>query len=200
MVDSLTLNKLKAIPEKEWGGIYKELVLYADLKLKIFGFEIRTEKDSVDAETFATQAIEKLFDGSRAWDSQRFPDILIHLKGIVKSLLSNHFKTSGKSIVSTKADVGGEKDDNIDEFPNFEIHNELLVYDESPEEFIISAEKWAEIEASFGDNEDELVIFSDWLDGNTPRDIASAYDFDIKVVYNAIRNGKRNVKSLYKKR
>ena len=200
MVDSLTLNKLKAIPEKEWGCIYKKLVLYADLKLKMFGFDIRTEKDSIDAETFATEAIEKLFDGSRTWDSLRFPDILIHLKGIVKSLLSNHFKTSAKSIVSISTDVGSQKDDNIDEFTSLEIHDGLRVFTESPEELIIADEKWAEIEASFGNNKDEFVVFSDWLDGNVPRDIASAYDLDIKLVYNAIRNGKRNVKSLYKKR
>lgn len=200
MVDSQTLEKLQAIPEKEWKRIYKELVLYADLKLKIFGFEIRTEKDSVDSETFAVQAIEKLFEGSRAWDIERFPDLLIHLKGIVKSLLSNHFKTSDKSIVRANIEIQDRLFDNNDEWTNVEIDGELEVFDESPEELIIAAEKWAEIEASFGDDEDGCVIFTDWLDGNVPRDIAEAYGFDIKDVYNAIRNGKRNVKSLYKKR
>lgn len=200
MVDAHTLDKLQAIPEKEWGYIYKQLVLYADLKLKRFGFEIRTEIDSVDAESFATTAIEKLFDGSRAWDSTRFPDILIHLKGIVKSLLSSHFKTSSKSIVSAQEDVGDQKDDTMDGGVNVEINGELKVFDDSPEEIIIVAEKWKEIETSFGDDSDGFVIFSDWLDGNTPRDIASAYGFDIKDVYNSIRKGKRNVKSLYMRR
>lgn len=200
MVNPLTLEKLQRVPEKEWKRIYKALVLYADLKLKIFGFEIRTEIDTVDAETFAAQSIEKLFDGSRAWDYERFPDLLIHLKGIAKSLLSSHFKTSSKSIVKSKIDISNEKDDNTHEVMTVEVNNDLEIFDDSPEEIIIAAEKWAEIEASFGDDEDGCVIFTDWLDDNNPRDIAEAYGFDIKDVYSAIRKGKRNVKSLFKKR
>lgn len=200
MVNSPTLEKLQQVSEKEWKRIYKALVLYADLKLKIFGFEVRTEVDSVDAESFAAQAIEKLFDGSRAWDYERFPDLLIHLKGIVKSLLSNHFKASSKSIVKSKVNTSNEKDNNTDEVTTVEIDNDLEIFDNSPEEITIAAEKWAEIEASFGDDDDGCVIFTDWLDNNSPRDIAKAYGFDIKDVYNAIRKGKRNVKSLFKKR
>lgn len=200
MVNSLTLEKLQQVSEKEWKHIYKALVLYADLKLKIFGFEVRTEIDTVDAESFAAQSIEKLFDGSRAWDYERFPDLLIHLKGIVKSLLSNHFKASRKSIVKSKIDIHNEKDDNTDDFTTVEINNDIEIFDDSPEELIIAAEKWAEIEASFGDDQDGCVMFTDWLDGNAPRDIADAYSFNIKDVYNSIRKGKRNVKSLFRKK
>lgn len=199
MINPDTLKKLQSIPEKEWGNIYKELVLYSDLKLKKFGFEVRTEKDSVDAESFASQAIEKLFDGTRKWDYERFPDVLIHLKLIVKSLLSNHFKASSKSLII----IQKHQSEGIDEYEEeiiTTIDSDLDLLDNSPEEILINDEKWKQIESSFGNNEDGFIIFSDWLDGNAPRDIASAYNFNIKDVYNAIRNGKRNIKSLYNKK
>src|SRR5215217_6520236 len=99
MIDAQTLDRLSAIDEKSWGVIYKELVRYADFKLNKAGFEVRSEKDSVDAEHFAALAIEKVFEGVRAWDYNRYPDITIHLTGVVKSLISSHFKSSVRSIV-----------------------------------------------------------------------------------------------------
>lgn len=200
MINTDTLNKLQSIPEKEWGFIYKELVLYADFKLKSFGFEVRTEKDSVDAQSFASLAIERLFDGTRKWDYEKFPDVLIHLKLIVKSLLSSHFKSSTKSIVTIQKrhqlEQGVETENEIITL----VDSNLEILDDSPEEIIIKNEKWLEIENSFGKNEDGFIVFSDWLDGNSPRDIATAYNFNIKDVYNAIRNGKRYIKLLYNKK
>ncbi len=200
MINADTLKKLQSIPEKEWGFIYKELVLYADFKLKNFGFEVRTEKDSVDAQSFASLAIERLFDGTRKWDYEKFPDVLIHLKLIVKSLLSNHFKSSSKSIVTIQKQHQVEQGIEVESEIITLVDSNLEILDDSPEEIIINNERWTEIEHSFGKNEDGFVIFSDWLDGNSPRDIATAYNFNIKDVYNAIRNGKRYIKLLYNKK
>lgn len=200
MINADTLKKLQSIPEKEWGFIYKELVLYADFKLKNFGFEVRTEKDSVDAQSFASLAIEHLFDGTRKWDYEKFPDVLIHLKLIVKSLLSSHFKSSSKSIVTIQKQYQVEQGIEVESEIITLVDSNLEILDDSPEEIIINNERWTEIEHSFGKNEDGFVIFSDWLDGNSPRDIATAYNFNIKDVYNAIRNGKRYIKLLYNKK
>lgn len=100
MIDPQTLEQLETIDERSWAAIYKQLLLYATFKLNKAGFEIRTEKDSVDAEHFVADAIEKLFDGTRKWDFRRLPDVAIHLKLIIKSLISNHFKSSKRSIVN----------------------------------------------------------------------------------------------------
>ena len=100
MIDSKTLERLRSIDERSWGLIYKELVLYASTKLNKAGFEVRTEKDSVDAEHFASLAIEKVFTGIRKWDFERYPNITHHLIWVVKSLISSHFKSSSRSIIS----------------------------------------------------------------------------------------------------
>lgn len=198
MVDLNTLEKLKAISDKEWGRIYKELTLYSALKLNRFGFEVRTEKDSVDAQHFATLAIEKLFDGSRTWDSDRFPDLLIHLKGIVKSLLSSHFKSSKRSIVSTQKDYQLESSCETEEEIFTAIYNDIEVYDSSPEEIMISNEKWLEMETLFGENDEAYLIFSEWLEGKPPRQIAEDYSQNVTDIYSIVRKGKQIIKSLYK--
>ena len=176
MIDIKTAEKIQAIDQKSWGMIYKELVRYANYKLNKAGFEIRTEIDSVDAEHFATLAIEKLFKGERAWDFERYPDVTIHLIGIVKSLISSHFKESKRSVVSAGQRIrnfGNNYDEGVTQ-------DELLDDDslstEGPEEIIIASEKWQELENAFGSaQKDEYAIFCEWLDNTKPRDIAQIF-------------------------
>lgn len=201
MIDSRTLEKIETIDERSWGVIYKELVRFAGFKLAKAGFEIRTEKDSVDAEHFATIAIEKVLDGTRAWDFDRYPDITIHLKGIVKSLISSHFKSSNRSVVEAgrETDItpfAGTDDENFEEL---EI-NDSNGFAESPEEIIISHEYWEQIEKAFGSNKDEYVIFFEWIDGSPPRVISDTLEISVKEVNNAIKRGVRIVKTLFKKK
>ncbi|SDF43665.1 DNA-directed RNA polymerase specialized sigma subunit, sigma24 family [Mucilaginibacter pineti] len=199
MIDAQTLDRLAAIDEKSWGLIYKQLVLYADFKLNKAGFQIRTEKDSVDAEHFATLAIEKVLDGTRAWDYERFPDITIHLTGVVKSLISSHFKSSTRSIVK----AGGSSDETTVIAGDDANDDELLSDDvrtiEGADEILIAQETWQEIESAFGDNKDDHAIFCEWLDNSPPRTIAEVWDIPVSEVNNAIKRGIRIVKTLYKK-
>ncbi|MBU0696074.1 MAG: hypothetical protein KKE39_06060 [Bacteroidetes bacterium] len=199
MIDAQTLDKLAAIDEKSWGLIYKQLVFYADFKLNKAGFQIRTEKDIVDAEHFATMAIEKVLDGTRSWDSNRFPDITIHLTGIVKSLISSHFKSSCRSIVKSGGNldqitVEPGEDVNVEE----NISNELLTT-EGPDEILISKETWQEIEGAFGEKKDDHAIFCEWLDNSPPRTISEVWEIPVSEVNNAIKRGIRIVKTLYKR-
>lgn len=199
MIESRTYERLASIDEKSWGLIYKELVRYADFKLNKAGFQIRTEKDSVDAEHFAALAIERLFDGTRSWDVERFPDVTIHLTGIVKSLISSHFKSSSRSIVK----AGGKADEFVDNATDQNDSDELLSDDslvtESPEELLIEVENWVAIEEAFGQNKDDHAIFCEWLDGTPPRKIAEGYEIRPLEVYNAIKRGTRIVRTLFNK-
>jgi hypothetical protein len=201
MIELGTFEKLEAIDDRSWGRIYKELVRYAEYKLNKAGFEIRTEKDSVDAEHFATTAIEKVFDGTRRWDFVRYPDITIHLKGIVKSLISSHFKTSSHSIVYSgiQADntlIAGDEGSEFLNYVTLEAESPAI---ESAEEIIINAEKWTIIEKAFGNSTNDYIIFSEWLDGSPPKLIGESFEISVIEVNNAIKRGKRIVKSLYAK-
>jgi DNA-directed RNA polymerase specialized sigma24 family protein len=198
MIETHTLDRLAAIDDKSWARIYKDLVRYADYKLNKAGFEIRTEKDSVDAEYFAGLAIEKIFEGVRAWDYVRYPDITIHLIGVVKSLISSHFKSSTRSIVK----AGGNADQTTQRAGDDANDDELLSDDvrttESPEEVLIGLETWQEIERAFGDKKDEHAIFCEWLDGSPPRVIAESLEIPVSEVNNAVKRGTRIVRTLYK--
>lgn len=175
------------MPEKEWLHIYKQLTLYADFKLWKMGFEIRSEKDNVGAADFAQQAIAKVFDGTRAWDSNRFPDILIHLKGVVKSLISSHIKSSTRVAAVVKKASGSVK---IEEAEDLDAAIDAKNM-EDPEQILISDENWKRLETDFGEDMEGFLIFYDWLDGKPPREIAEAYNTDSKNIYNIIKRGKR---------
>jgi len=197
MIDAKTLDRLAAIDEKSWGQIYKQLVRYADFKLNKAGFEIRTEKDSVDAEHFATLAIEKVLEGVRAWDYTRYPDITIHLIGVVKSLISSHFKSSKRSIVKAGGNADEETVKASDEANDDEILGDDTRTVEGPDEILMTAEIWQEVASAFGDKKDDHAIFCEWLDSSPPRDIAEAWDVPVTEVNNAIKRGIRIVRTFY---
>ncbi len=192
MIDNETFIHVKAIPEKEWLTIYKLLTLYAEARLQKFGFEIRSEVDNVNGQDFAQQAIEKLFDGSRSWDYKRFPDILIHLKGIAKSLISNHFKKSTRAAAVVKKTVSPG---NIEEPEDLESAAEVAD-SEDPEHILINDEHWNQLETAFGEDVASFLIFYDWLDGKPPRDIAQDYQTDVKSVYKITKKGQRFLKQI----
>lgn len=200
MINAKTLDRLAAIDKKSWGQIYKQLVRYADFKLNKAGFQIRTEKDSVDAEHFATLAIEKVLEGIRAWDYTRYPDITIHLIGVVKSLISSHFKSSSRSIV--KAGGGADEETVLasDEVNDDDVLDDDSRTTEGPDEILTTTEMWHEVASAFGDRKDDHAIFFEWLDSSPPRDIAEAWDIPVTEVNNAIKRGIRIVKGFYNKK
>jgi len=201
MIDPHTLEELKKIPDKKWGQIYKELVRFADFKLTQGGFQIKTEKDSVSAEHFAALAIEKVFDGVRAWDIGRFPDITIHLKGIVKSLISSHLKSSSRSQVKAGVEVenSGYNEESDEDYSENTFRNKKEHIEDIDEEVSISEEKWLLIDEAFGDDTDGYVIFCLWLDGdgNAPNRISEILDIDVNSVYSALKKGKKIIKRIY---
>jgi len=192
MINEHVFIKLKSISEKQWGVIYKKLVLYADLKLKRLGFKILTEVDNISGEDFVSIAFEKLFDGTRQWDYNRFPDVEIHLKGIVKSLISNHIKLSSKRDKKVQTEIVVDFNDESTNMNTFEIA------DSDDEELELKDRHWNYLDNLFEDDLDAQIIFYDWLEDIPPREIAIKYKKPIKDVYNACRKGKRAIASLSK--
>lgn len=190
-VDPQTFEKLNSITGTEWVVIFKELVLYGELRLTKIGFKPRTELDVKNGEDFATDAIQKVFEGTRAWDVNLYPDLLIHLKGVVKSLIWNHVKTSSKSVVKK-----GSVTSIIDNAEEMESSTDFVT-SEDPEEIFISEENWTEFEQQFEDDDDGFIMFCDWFDGIRPRDIAKKYSVDITIVYNTIKKGKRIITKIF---
>lgn len=191
VIDPQTFEQLKLISEKEWGLIFKELVIYSELRLTKIGFVPRTEKDVKNGEDFANDAIEKLFNGDRAWDFIRFPDVLIHLKGVAKSLIWSHIKSSSRSTV--KKELTSIV---FDDSEDFESYSDIAAA-EDPETIIISDENWKDIENHFGEDSDGFIMFCDWIDEVPARDIAKEYNVDVTAVYNTIKKGKRIITKIF---
>jgi DNA-directed RNA polymerase specialized sigma24 family protein len=191
VIDPQTFEQLKLISEKEWGFIFKELVIYSELRLTKIGFVPRTEKDVKNGEDFANDAIEKLFNGDRAWDFIRFPDVLIHLKGVAKSLIWSHIKSSSRSTVKKELTSIA-----LDDSEDFESYSDITTT-EDPETIIISGENWKDIENQFGEDSDGFIMFCDWIDEVPARDIAKVYDIDVTAVYNTIKKGKRIITKIF---
>jgi DNA-directed RNA polymerase specialized sigma24 family protein len=191
VIDPQTFEQLKLISEKEWGLIFKELVIYSELRLTKIGFVPRTEKDVKNGEDFANDAIEKLFNGDRAWDFIRFPDVLIHLKGVAKSLIWSHIKSSSRSTV--KKELTSIV---FDDSEDFESYSDIAAI-EDPETIIISDENWKDIENQFGEDSDGFIMFCDWVDEVPAREIAKEYNVDVTAVYNTIKKGKRIITKIF---
>lgn len=193
MINQSTFEKLNAIPASKWGEIYKRLVFYAANRLRLSGFEGRKENDIINAEDIAGIAIERVFDGTRAWDFERFPDIEIHLKGIVKSIISSHLKSSSRMPFVQQLVEEKEPDD-----PNATDTSTQYFYDDESETLCIKEAHWAFIEEHFIEDDDGLIIFYDWIEGLPPREISSQYGIEIKHVYNVIKKCRRVIVSLSK--
>lgn len=199
-----TLSRLQEITDNQWNIILKQLIFYAELRLDKIGFEPRSEIDSVTGEDFAMEAIKKLFEGKRNWDPIKHPDILIHLKLVVKSLIWNHIKSSMKSVVAhTQEPTLGENAHDRDDETNESGEADNLDMDvewidkENPLEIVITQEGWQQIEAAFGEDADGFIIFCDWLDEVPPRLIAENNGIEVKVVNNTIKKGKRIITKIY---
>ena len=191
MINAQALAHLKAISEEEWVLIYKDLVLFATYKLKELGFAIRNEPDVMLGEDLAQEAIVKIFEGVRTWDPARFPDIRIHLKQVVRSLISNQAEKSRNAVV-TQANVSYTGGD--DELDTLEAVNK-----ENSETLLINQQFWRRLEAAFGQEEEEFLIFSEWVDLQPPRQIAQNYNKTREEVYRIVKKGRKIVSLIVKR-
>jgi len=186
-----TLARLNQLSDNQWAILLKQLTLYAEFKLDNIGFHPRSELEVLNGEDFAQEAIKRLIEGKRKWDPQKHPDLLIFLKLVIKSLISNHVKASLTSPVQSRdllSDIVIEDD--------AEGGTAFVDYS-NQEEIIISTERWKEIERDFGDDQDGFLFFTEWVDEVAPREIAASYGIDVGIVNNKIRKGKRIITKLF---
>jgi DNA-directed RNA polymerase specialized sigma24 family protein len=112
---------------------------------------------------------------------------LIHLKGVVKSLISSHIKSSTRAAAVVRKASGTVA---VEEAEDLGAAMDAEDTDD-PEQILISDENWKRLETAFGEDMEGFLIFYDWLDGKPPREIAAAYNCDNTHIYNIIKRGKR---------
>ena len=186
---------LELLEAANWDDIILRLTYYAVSRFRRYGWQSGLPKGNSPDDT-ALNAIEKVWDGTRDWDPDKYPDLLKHLKWIVKSDIGHLFsslehKTTGRMPVlikdnGTEVELGGT----ACEHPH-SISDKVL----TPEEELIVKQKKesekaliAELnDAVKGDDDLELLLlcFEESID--KPETIAIETNWDINKVYNLKR-------------
>jgi hypothetical protein len=186
---------LELLEAADWDDIILRLTYYAAFRFQRYGWKSDLPK-GISPDDIAIIAIEKVWDRTRDWDPDKYPDLLTHLKWIVKSDVEHLFsslehKTTDQIPViinedGTKVELG----ETACEHPH-SISTKVL----SPEEELIAKQKEkygkaliAELhDAVKGDDNLELLLlcFEEGVD--KPEAIAIETNWNISKVYNLKR-------------
>lgn len=183
---------LELLKAADWRDIILRLTYHAVFQFRRYSWKSGLPKGN-SPEDIAVSAIEKVWDGSRDWDPDKYPNLLKHLKWIVSSDIEHLFssiehKKTGhmpalKNDNRTDVDLG----EMAHEHPH-SISEKVL----TPEEEIIAEQDRRSAEgliaelhdAVKGDDDLELLLlyFEEGFD--KPETIAAETGWDIKTVYN----------------
>ena len=75
---------LELLEVADWDDIVIRLTYYAVIRFNRYGWKSNLPKGN-SPDDVALNAIGKVWDGTREWDPDKYPDLLKHLKWIVKS-------------------------------------------------------------------------------------------------------------------
>lgn len=201
---------LKHFETADWSDIIIKLTHYSHWRS--FRYKWRTGNPSqlpagMTPEDIALNAISKVLTGTRAWDPDKYPDLLAHLKWIVKSDM-NHLFTSMGHMTSDRIDESEDQDGSGLTY-NEVISDPSSHFSESaqtPEEHLLAKEK-AEHEEKVkqelfalvrGDEDLELLLlcFEDGID--KPELIAKEMGCDVTKVYTLKRKLLRKASAINK--
>ncbi len=186
---------LELLEAANWRDIIFRLTYYAAIQFRRYGWKSGLPKGN-SPDDISLSAIEKVWDGTRDWDPDKYPDLLTHLKWIVKSDIEHLFsslehKKTGRMPVLNK-DNGTEVEfgETVHEHPH-SISGKAL----TPEEELIAEHNRKSEEALIaelhntvkGDEDLELLLlcFEEGID--KPEKIAIETGWDINKVYNLKR-------------
>lgn len=186
---------LELLEAADWNDIIIKLTYYAIIRYERYGWRSNLPKGNSPADV-ALSAIEKVWDGTREWDPDKYPDLLKHLKWIVKSDIEHlhsslEHQTTGRMPMAIKKDgTWVELGENACEHPHSinerasTPEEELIVKQKQEHEENVLSELY---DAVKGDDDLELLLlcFDDGIDKSDA--IAAETGLDIKTVYNLKR-------------
>jgi hypothetical protein len=189
MVKDRVLDLLEAA---NWRDIILRLTYYASIQFRRYGWRSALPKGN-SPDDIALKAIQKVWDGTRDWDPDKYPDLLKHLEWIVRSDVEHLFsslehKTTGQMPVLEKDDgTEVELGETAGKQP-YLINGKVL----TPEEELIAEQNRKSEEALIaelhdavkGDEDLQLLLlcFEEGID--KPEKIAIETKWDINKVYN----------------
>ena len=173
----------KLLDEQDWSTILEDLAIYVGIYYKHI--------QPADREDFVYEAIKKVYTGEQAWNHTRQPNILDHLKWVLKSVISNELRRAYRSKRAEDIVVeDGTKINPIDIAPDT---NPLQ------DEVLITKERLKEIQEAIKDDEEAELIFAAYEDGaRKPSEAVKITGYNIETVRNALKRIRRRIVSLRK--
>jgi len=160
-LDNKLTQKLYSL---DWESIIPELNRYAVLRLKHLGLYPEFSCDDV-----VNESIMRVLNGDRKWDDNKYPDIIIFMKMVIKSISSH--------LLESKITADNK-------------HQEIRDSNPKPNEEIEQHYKDAltEIEELLADDDDLLLLYYAMADGHLKdKELSKVLDVEI----NEIRNMKK---------
>ena len=186
---------LELLETADWKNIILNLTYYAAFRFRRYAWQSNLPKVHSPADV-ALHAIEKVWDGTREWDPEKYPDLLTHLKWIVKSDVEHLFsslehKTTGRRALIRQEDgMEIELDEPDCEHPHsisakvLTPEDELIAKQQKEYEKAMLAELHNAVE---GDEDLELLMLCFEYGIDKPEAIATETGWDIDKVYNLKR-------------
>jgi hypothetical protein len=186
-VDDETRQRLL---EADWDVVWARAIKQATVETKILeamGFALLDPQDLVN------EAVLRLFNGSRAWDYERYPDLATHLTWVIWSIAS-HVREQHLSQISLNLDddnkKNGEDPEKWDRTQRAAALSAWAPKIQSPEELAILNERlmWLRKQlTTLSENDEEIgFLFECLLDGiDEPREVAKTLGWDVRKVNNA---------------
>ena len=182
---------LELLEAADWNNIIIQLTYYAVFCFKRYSWKSDFPK-GYSPDDIAISAIEKVWDGTREWDPDKYPDLLKHLEWIVKSDVEHLFSSlEHRSTGRTPVLINEDGTEVELEKTNCEYEHSITPKVPTPEEELIAKEEQeykdrflAELHKSvIGDKDLEflLLCFEDGID--KPIEIAAISEWDINKIY-----------------
>jgi len=171
-------NKLREkLSNLDWKSILVELYAYAHARKKYPALQ-----HSMSPEDLVNEAVGKVLSGERKWDYERHPDIVIHLKSVIKSI-GSHALASEKAIKGRDAELvreanGATAESQMEKIDTESYYKSLL----------------DEVEAELQDDEELLLMFYAMKEGHLKdKELVAALDIEIVAVRNAKKRMRRKL-------
>ena len=203
---------LERLQSADWKNIIIKLTRYANWHASWYKWKIGNPGQlpgGMTPQDIALNAIKKVWSKTRAWDPEKYPDLLVHLQWIVDSDISHLFES--KVHTATDRIFESEEEESAELTYNNIIHSSSAPLNEgfhtkTPEEHLIlreDKEREEKVKKELyalvkGDEDLELLLmcFDEGMD--KPELIATEMGWDVTKVYNLKRKLSRKASAIIK--
>jgi len=202
VVDEAALERIRTA---NWKEIAEDLLKYATAKVRRRRWRTGNREDLAKgwkANDLVNEAVKRMLAGKRQWNPEKDPDLLLYLRNVIDSLVSNLAKDKDNRLVTyIPEEAGRDPEEMLNRAPAGSPHAEYLsptsplIEDGITESRTATPEEESLLEEIFtaaGKNPELQSVVDAIMDGNgKPTLIATATGLDVERVYQLLRTLRR---------